>query len=122
MTGPYITFTGIQLPGLQQNLLPSDREPENPEPPRQFYRLGIEGAWDLDDLVGAPGLAVTRRITVTNQGLLTTTVLLRATVYSDWYDVSSMPASVTLAPNASLAFPITLTLPMRRDLPMPRAA
>ena len=58
------------------------------------------------------GITETHPMTLTNQGLLTTTVLLTVTTNHGWFNAISIPISVTLIPSQSVSYPITLSTPM----------
>jgi hypothetical protein len=60
--------------------------------------------------VVSPGLSTNIPITLTNIGALTTTVSFNNTT-STWFDLSSIPVSVTLAPSAILTYEISLNVP-----------
>lgn len=51
-------------------------------------------------------------ITLTNSGLLTTTINLSFAANTGWFDTTAIPASVTVAPNQEIIFPITVTTPI----------
>lgn len=57
-------------------------------------------------------ITTTHPVTLTNKGLLTTTVNLTVSTGTSWFDVSALPQFVTLVPDQDIAFPITVTTPM----------
>lgn len=76
------------------------------------YRVALRGGGEV---VASISVTTTSFITVANLGALTTTVAISRDSGGTWFDLSSLPVSVTLAPSMSIAYPLTMTVPATRS-------
>lgn len=67
------------------------------------------------DLVAPFNVTTMQPITLTNFGLLPTTVNLSATAGNGWFDTSALPTNVTITPGQEIVFLITVTTPMQNS-------
>lgn len=83
----------------------------NYEVAKSFYEPYAIALGPSLELVTSPGVNATIPITLTNTGALTATVTLSNSLTTSWFDLSSIPISVTLVPSQVLPLAIGINIP-----------
>jgi PKD repeat protein len=98
--------------GQPRSILDAAGEPNSNESSYMRYAVAIGPSVNF---VAALNVNETVPITLTNLGMMTSTISLAVTPGSSWFDTSAIPTSIALSPGEQVVYSIPVAIPGSRD-------